>query len=593
MSQDPFALLLEEDSDDQYEEEKNIPCLQINNNELDLTIEDWLFADDKYTDKIRVLLKYLKHDKDLTSNKYKTFDLTIDLTEKELEIQENNPLYGLKYILDLSKQYMTSLSIYITAYRDLRQLPFNNPPDPLDNDVLVNIFEIIQESISKYKLSNLSIQWIPVHTSNYNQFTNGIIDILNIKPNQITQTQKQIPISILFTSEWLEYLSNSNQKALINAIENCQICKELTLGFDKSNIRSPFDENALKSMVLIFNAIENNSCIQSLNIVENNFSVSNNINENDCNIVNALAKCLQYKTISKTLKDNNFSLDLQFDQHNDFLPSKENLHLLLNALYANENICLNEFALCNTDDETNWDSKTIELICDLLKSDSHRIVNLILEGHFHRYKVVGFDKLVNCLVNSGENKEDEENENIFELNKINIGYILDINNGDSYDGDSDIYNEYVIKLIEQCNIWLESITIKYEKFNGNITQVIQAFFNRLKVVYVSLKSIENELLKIFEGEDIVNLIVDFCKMERFEIFIMDLSDRHDFYSGGGGEPKRPELSTERAEFRHCLYEFLGKIEYQMTAYKFVKEICINSVAIWKGVVKKANTCVSV
>ncbi len=203
--------------------------------------------------------------------------------------------------------------------------------------------------------------------------------------------------------------------------------------------------------------------------------------------------------------------------HDDFLYSKEkDLHLLLDALYDNENICLNEFALYRNG--SNWDSKTIELICDLVESDQHKILNLVLQGDFvsiysfGRYKVVGFDKLVNCLVNKEDEKEDND-ENMFELKRINIGNILD-------DGDSDIYNEYVIKLIEECNIWLGSITRTYEKFNGNFTEIIQAFFNRLKIVYKSLKGIENELLTIFGMDDIVNVIVEFCKMEYFEIFIL-------------------------------------------------------------------------
>eukprot|EP01084_Bolivina_argentea_P248991 416635_1 len=150
MSQDPFAFLLEEDSD-QYEEENYIPCLNIiSNNQLDLVIDHDLF---QYTDEMHILLNYLKNDKDLASNKYKTFNLFIDLTETELEIEKNNPLLCLKYILDLSKQYITSLRFSISAYRE-RVFPFNNPPDALDNNVLVNIFKIIQECILKYTLSN-------------------------------------------------------------------------------------------------------------------------------------------------------------------------------------------------------------------------------------------------------------------------------------------------------------------------------------------------------------------------------------------------------------------------------------------------------
>ncbi len=73
-------------------------------------------------------------------------------------------------------------------------------------------------------------------------------------------------------------------------------------------------------MVLIFNAIGNNSYIQSLHILADNFdsnnisfSVGDNNNDRDYNIVNALAKCLQYKTISETVKNNYFSLSLSLD----------------------------------------------------------------------------------------------------------------------------------------------------------------------------------------------------------------------------------------------------------------------------------------
>merc|ERR1712228_521988 len=208
----------------------------------------------------------------------------------------------------------------------------------------------------------------------------------------------------------------------------------------------------------------------------------------------------------------------------------EGAHLckLLDALYENENICLRELDIWAS--ETEFDSILIESICNLIQSDSHRIQKLLLNTKFRSkyavggYKVDGFDKLCHCITN-------KENE----LNEIKIRDIV-------RDDDYDVFGEHVFKLIEECNVWMSSIVIRYDndKLSSSMPDVIRSFLNHLRTVYLSLQCAENELYKIFKMRDVTNIILDFCKKECFELYIDDLSGNDD------------ALNDERKEFKNCL-----------------------------------------
>eukprot|EP01083_Nonionella_stella_P135945 413514_1 len=562
-----FAFLLEEDSEDDYKEETNIgsiPCLKVDDsrNCIELTIEDWLFGD-QYSEKMQMLLKYLKHDKEFSKhNKYKRFDLNMDLTQKELEIQTNDALFVLKYILELSKKFMTTLSIDITAYAS-RTTPFNDVPHALDSNLLRHIFEIIRESVCRYRLQCVTIHWIPVNVSNYMQIQDGIQDILNSKP---TQKDKQISMNILIACSWMSRLHAFDpNESFINAIKQCAICNDLTLTFDKDTTWSTFDTESLKNMVRIFNALACNRCVTSLSLFVDNF-VTNNT-EYVTHVVSALGDCLRD---AKAIQ----SLSLSFDAN----INQRDLHSILDALYDNDNIGLNSLSLYRSG--TNFDSKSIRLICDLLESEQHRMVHLTLDGEFVSsycfgvYKMVGFDALVDCLLSAED----------IELQTVSIAIISD-------DGDSDIYTEYVIQLIRECNIWLGSITVKYERFDS-MTRIIDAFFHRLQRVYESLECAQTELSGILDRqEDIVNLIVDFCKMDECNIFIIDNEENNNSM----------DLTTERAEFREYLYSFFNKISFEVTPklaknrnefQKLSQTVSSSAIGIYKHRSKEPSSCVS-
>ena len=591
-NKDPFALLLQSDDDDDDDDKNDkqqhdIKHLTINNdsNTIDLIIDDSFFDID-YTDNFRQILKFLKNDKYLTEKKkYKRFNLMIDLREKEIEILENGePLYVIKYLLEFSKFYLTELIIDITAYNS-RPVPFNNNdiPQPLDNPLLISIFNIITQCISKYKLNYLLIHWIPVNIDNYIQFTDGMISILNAKKSK--ENQGSLTLNILFTSQWVENLSNYHETELVEAIKNCENCDDLYLKFDKVTSWLPFNEIGLKSMELIFNAIRENVYIDKLSICADNFD-SNGI---DYDITNSLSECLENK---KNLS----SLKLLFDaqSNDDFLfKSDQDVCQILDALYENENICLKEFYLNRNG--TKWSSKEIGLICDLIESDENKIELLVINGDFvseysfGMMKIVGFDKLVNCLIDNDQDDDDDEDEDILELKVLRVGTILD-------DESIDIYDEYVVKLIENCNSFLNEITIIYEKYQQvSFTQIIDSFFNHCFIIYQTINCIKKELNVIFKMKenDVIQLICDYSKLESFQIFIIDESDNQN----------NIDLTTERAEFRDCLYAFFDKIQFKFTKgnseqnrkefQKFAKCISIDEIGIYRSKYKTASSCVSV
>ena len=212
MDKDPFAFLQdeeEEDNNNHFQEEQQPSCLRIDDDlkQIDLRIDDLLFTENGH--KMRHLLKYLKNNKQF-NQKYKSYRMELRISifsdHVNLESLDNNRLYAVMHILQLTKTQISKLKIYISASSDMQPEDILDPL-PLMN-VISNMFNVLHEGICKYKLEDIGLHWIVSNDAIYEIFTHGITQLLSIKPNEIKQHQKELTMFLGFSPEWLKMYAN-------------------------------------------------------------------------------------------------------------------------------------------------------------------------------------------------------------------------------------------------------------------------------------------------------------------------------------------------------------------------------------------------
>ena len=595
MEDDPLAALLEEDDLEQYDNLDEIPCLEYQDAEqLCLDISDLLSGEQEYAQNVKRIISHLsKHADSSHDINIRYHPLTV------LECQAYDPLYGLKHILHSAKTNLKRLSLSIDAVHCADET-YGEVTEPLNSSLLSQIFGIIRDCISNHKLTVLDIQWVPVHAVNYDPIICGLIEILSISSNR----PKSIGISMWITSEWLDYWDPVLQKQFATALRDCTLCSTLNVTLFQSHRWSRFSGKGILSIIPILDAIGCNPFIDTLSLDLEHIDHAVNYRNPalgvrgtfDSKLVSALIRCFETKTVRNISDDH--SDDLHNDQHftlnlncasssdsEDWWMSMDDMSRILEALLENEDIALDRLRVkCGGE----WDYKSMRLLCDLMEDEVHCISDLEISGlfvsayHFGTVQVVGFDQLVDCLTaDSYDDDEDEEDGGgEVEVQRLKVGIIED---------EEDVFHGLVLQLIEGCAVWMEEIHISFRKFSASFTEIMESFLKHLQSIYVVMRVIEEELKRIFEGRDIVCLVMDFCKMGGFRLHIIDSEEAHD-------------LEMDRAEFRDCLYALFEEIEFEFTRNdseqnriefnSFSQMIAGAGIGIWRGNTKSPENCVS-
>ena len=566
---DPFALLLEEDDEDiPSKDHQDIACLYINEaaSFATLTIDAAFLEDAQYTEKMRILLRYLQsHDLSRLSQ----FTISVLSLDKALVLLDSDVLFGMQYLLRCCKTSLTSLVLLCSAYRD-RAAPFNEMPAPLDNAVLSSMFDSMHASASDFELRNVVVSWSPVRRLNYGELTRGIVGLLNTQP----RLNKQMYLSLLLPSDWLMHTRNA--KALSDAFRTCTAWASLKLVFDRSAQWLTFERT--QPVTDILHSLSTNPCIQrlELHLDRSDFGPHFDV------VTKALAECVRNKTVLN--EGGAFALSLVLN---------EGMFDVVSALCENERVRLSELSLRQGSAE--WDNKTIALVCDVLESGEHDIGELVLDGifiskyHFGMYKVVGFDQLVACLTKADD--DDDDDAHAVEVHTVDMGTIV------SDEGD-EIYNAHVLSLIADSRVWLNSITVRYERLSTGLAPMMEAFFRRLAREFECVRAIEEALRGVFGAQDVRRVIVDFCKLHCFELYIVD----EQYYGNGSDKAVKLEMQMQRLEYKQYLFAFAESLgmpftpsnaeENRLELRAMARQICVHDVGIWRHSTKRADRCVS-